>query len=536
MALTAADLRERTRALLAEPRRRVEVQVFVAGAGIMVLEMLAGRLLAPRFGSTVFTWGALIGVVMTALALGYALGGRLADRRPHGWLLSALLLGAGAFALLMPFFAPLSLAAIAGAVPDPRWGPLVASLAIIAPPCMVLGAATPVAVRLAAGPAERAGSVAGHMASVGTVGSILGTFGTVFVLIPVFSVEAILTGAGATLGAAALLTREGRGNVALALATLVILSPLGQVALGSTLSSLQTGITDEVLYHKSTPYHELYVTEPRVSLGRETRSLILDGNHHSAMFVDDPPETPIRYVEHFHLGPLLNPDATRALFIGGGGMSGPKQFLEAYPNMTLDVVELDPDVVDVARRYFAVPEDPRLAVHALDGRQFLERAGEAQWDVVILDAYGRNYVPFHLMTAEFLSLVASHLAPGGVVVSNVIGSAEGPTSLLLRSEARTFEATFGWVRPSFTHPEYGGLGVQNVLLVAAAQEPPGLAGARERAAAWDQDKAGRRYGQVFSTLGAGGLRTDDVPIFTDNFAPVEAYISPLTGRPYDPSG
>lgn len=532
----AQDWRPRLAALLADPRRRVEAQVFVAGAGIMVLEMLGGRLLAPRFGSTVFTWGALIGVVMVALTLGYAGGGRLADRWPHGWVLAALLLGGGAFALLMPFFAPLALAGIAGLLPDPRTGPLVASLVLIAPPSAVLGAATPVAVRLAAGPAERAGSVAGHMASVATVGSIVGTFGTVFVLIPAFDVATILTGAGAMLGLAALMTREHRGTVALSLAFLVVLSPLGQVALAPALTALQTGITDEVVYHKSTPYHELYVTDDRNPFDQgKVRTLILDGNRHSAMYTLDPAETPIRYIEHFHLGPLLNPNATRALFIGGGGFSSPKQFLEAYPNMTLDVAEIDGDVVDAAKRFFAVPEDPRLRIHVLDGRQFLARSGEARWDVVILDAYGRNYVPFHLMTAEFLSLVRAHLAPGGIVVSNVIGSSEGPTSQLLRAEARTFEATFGWVQPSFTHPEYTTLGIQNVLLLAAAEEPPGLADARARAAAWDAEK-GRRYGAVFSTLGSGGLRTDDVPILTDAFAPVEAYISPLTGRPYDPEG
>lgn len=509
--------------------RRVRTQVFLAGAGIMVLEMLAGRLLAPRFGSTIFTWGSLIGVVMTALAAGYWLGGRWGDRRPMPGTLSLLLFGAGVFALLMPLFAPPLLAVVAGAVPDPRFGPLLASFLLIGPPSLALGAATPVAVRLAAPSPERAGSVAGNVAGISTVGSILGTFLTVFVLIPSLEVGLILLGVGALLGAAALLHGEQRAAMALVLAGLVVVSPLGQAAMVRTLGALQTGITDEVLYHKSTPYHELFVTQSRLG---DTRTLLLDGNRHSAMYVDRPAETPYRYIEFFHLGPLLQPDAKRALFIGGGGFSGPKQFLQAYPGMEIDVVEVDGDVVEAARRFFAVPEDPRLRTHVADGRLFLG-ATNRTWDVIVLDAYGRTYVPFHLLTAEFLTLVREHLAPGGVVVSNVIGSAEGDTSILLRAEARTMKAVFPWVQAAPTRPALAAFGIQNVMMVAALEPPPGWHDAAERAPAM-QRESGRDYPGIVANLGALTLRTDDVPMLTDAYAPVETLVSPLTLGPYDP--
>jgi spermidine synthase len=521
----------RTGTAWATLERRVKAQVFLAGAGIMVLEMLAGRLLAPRFGSTVFTWGSLIGVVMTALALGYWLGGKLGDRRPHAGTLALLLFGAGAFALLLPLFAPPVLAMVAAALPDPRTGPLVASLLLIGPPSLVLGAATPVAVRLAAMGRESAGSTAGNMAGLSTAGSILGTFGTVFVLIPAFDVGTILLGTGALLGAAAFAGPVPQRNaLALGMVALLVLTPVGQGALVRTLGTLQTGITDEVLHHESTPYHELYVTQDRLGT---TRTLLLDGNRHSAMLLDDPPETPFKYIESFHLGPLLNPNATRVLLIGGGGFSTPKQFLQTYPNVTIDVVEVDPAVVRVAKEWFEVPDDPRLRTHAMDGRQFLARSTET-WDLIFLDAYGRTYVPFHLLTLEFLALVREHLAPGGLVVSNVIGSFEGDTSVLLRSEARTVMAAYPWVQVAPVRPGIPAFGVQNVMLLAAMGPPPGWEGRVERAAAWEVEKA-RPYTATVATIGAGGaLRTNDVGLLTDAHAPVEALISPLTLGPYDP--
>jgi spermidine synthase len=527
----ARVLAERARALLT-PRRLVQSQVFLAGAGVMALEMLGSRLLAPRFGSTIFTWGALIGVVMAALAAGYYLGGRLGDQRPRADTLAALLFGAGTFAVLLPLLGPPALAGVAAVLPDPRGGPLLASLLLLAPPSLLLGAATPVAVRLVAGPLEKAGSVAGSMAGLSTVGSIAGTFVTVFVLVPLWDVATILFAAGLLLGLASLLTAERRTLFASGLAVVVVLTPVGQGALAPLLTELATGISERIVHRASTPYHDLLVTEGRVAAEGPVRTLVLDGNRHSAMYLDKPAETPFRYVEFFHLGPLLSGNASRVLFVGAGGMSGPKQFLQVYPNATLDVVEIDGVVVEVARQYFAVPEDPRLRVHVQDARLFLQQSAE-RWDVVVLDAYGRSYVPFHLMTAEFHALVREHLAPGGVVVSNVIGASEGPASQLLRAEVRTMAASYGWVKDALTRPNFTPWDAQNVMVLAAAQEPPGWAQGAARAAAW-QGERGRDYPALLGSVQGALPRTDDVPILTDGFAPVESYLSPLTMRPYDP--
>ncbi len=108
-----------------------------------------------------------------------------------------------------------------------------------------------------------------------------------------------------------------------------------------------------------------------------------------------------------------------------------------FPELRLQAVELDPDVVEAAYRWFDLPRDPRLAVDVDDGRRWLTRH-EKRWDVIVIDAFYADAIPFHLATREFLQLVRERLAPGGVVVVNVIGSVTGSESKLLRSLTKTY--------------------------------------------------------------------------------------------------
>lgn len=509
------------------------MQVFLAGAGVMALEMVGGRLLTPRFGSSVYTWGALIGVVMTGLALGYALGGRLGDRRPYPGTLAALLLGGAAVAIALPLGGPPVIAGLAAVLPDARWGPIVASLVIIGPPSLLLGAVTPVAVRLRTEHVSRAGTVAGSLSGLSTAGSILGTFATVFVLMPVLELGAILVLLGAILGGASLLTGRRRLPRAALVVGLLVASQLAQSALAPALVEQTTGLRGEILYSRSTAYHELYVTEDTdPAYASPVRALYLDSLRHGAIFVDDPTETPLHYVGYFHLGPLVNPEAQRVLFIGGGAMTGPKQFLATYPDVEVTVVEVDPEVVEAAERFFAVPDDPRLEIVVQDGRRFLETSDVA-WDIIVLDAYARTFVPFHLLTVEFLELVRDSLAPGGLVVSNLIGSLEGDTSKLLRSELRTMGEVFTWNRQAPTNGVDSRSLVQEVMVLASVGTPFGWGDARERAGAWQAER-GRPYVDLVSAAHDLQLPLDDVPVLTDSFAPVEGFVSPITRETFHP--
>jgi spermidine synthase len=142
----------------------------------------------------------------------------------------------------------------------------------------------------------------------------------------------------------------------------------------------------------------------------------------SALYPGRPGHLELAYTRVAMMGLAFSPPEGRLLFVGLGGGSMPMYARHVMPDVGIDVVEIDPLIVDVARQYFGFREDARLTAHAADGRAFIEEAAPASYDVVFLDAFSADGIPFALTTSEFLTAVRASLAPGGVVVSNVWSS------------------------------------------------------------------------------------------------------------------
>jgi spermidine synthase len=271
----------------------------------------------------------------------------------------------------------------------------------------------------------------------------------------------------------------------------------------------------KVLFKKDTRYHQLAVVE---EAGR--RTLRFGSSYQSEMYVDDPNRTAFEYTDYFFLGPAYNPTAKSVLFIGLGGGSAPKRFMRDFPQLRYQAVELDPVVADVARRFFAVPE--RLPVAIDDGRQYLDRH-DGRWDIIAIDTFYDDGVPFHLTTREFLELVQDRLAPGGVVVTNIIGSVTGPSSKLFRAVYRTYRTVFPTVA---VHP-VGGVGDSygNVMLVATDSAAPHTAFLRDR---WRSLRSTHRGAPKLDVAipfrWDAAVPTRDVPTLTDAYAPVDALL------------
>jgi spermidine synthase len=211
---------------------------------------------------------------------------------------------------------------------------------------------------------------------------------------------------------------------------------------------------NEVLLEKETLYHHMAILEGVDPFhGGKVRTMVLDDHLHSAMDLNDPQRIIYNYNNYFHMGFVFNPNITTVLFIGGGGFSGPKRFLADYPKVQVDVVEIDYDVIAAAKQYFDVRNDPRLRIFNEDGRLYLV-GSEKKYDLVVLDAYSRTYVPFHLMTMEFFRELSRDLTPNGVIVSNLISSLTGPSSELLKAECNTVRQVFNNIYP--THQTAGG--------------------------------------------------------------------------------
>ena len=250
---------------------RLDAAVFLSGAALMGLEIVGSRVLAPVFGTSLFVWGALITTFLAALALGYALGGRLADRRPDPGMLAALLAGSG-IVLFVVFASPQALLAALGRVSIPeRFRPLVAAVILFGPPSVLMGMVTPFAVRLAAKEIATVGSASGRLSALSTAGSILGTFATAFFLIPAFATRPILFGLGATLLVASLLVPAPRTAARLAIVSLLAVgAAVSYLVVPSDAASPEPA--GKVVYEKETAYHHLRVVD-RGSGARSTSTI-----------------------------------------------------------------------------------------------------------------------------------------------------------------------------------------------------------------------------------------------------------------------
>ncbi len=318
----------------------------------MGLEILAGRMIAPEFGSSIYTWGSIIGVFLTALSLGYYLGGQRAARRASRRRLVGLLVGTAGYVVIVIFAGDLLLRS-AEIIPLPaRFGSVPAVTLLFGPPTYFLGFISPYAAELSR--KDTTGAASGYVYALGTIGSIVGAFGTTFALIPFLGVDAIafLFGGLVLVTAGWLLAPEFPRRATIR-AVIVALLLVGAVV------SPSVGVSAEgqVVHQTQTPYQNLEVVDRG-----DVRTLFLDGQRHSAMDRSDPNRHVFEYTRYFHL-PYLFANGTesidRVLFVGGGGFTGPKQFDRRY-NVTVDVVEIDRTVIDVAKRYFGVEASPTL--------------------------------------------------------------------------------------------------------------------------------------------------------------------------------
>ncbi|MDQ7859119.1 MAG: fused MFS/spermidine synthase [Armatimonadota bacterium] len=501
----------------------LRVVVFGSGAILMGLEIVGSRIIAPFFGSSVFVWGALISIFLGALSLGYYLGGTMADRWPSATVLAGLLSLAGIAILSLNVIARPVLLAFDAWDLGPRLSPLLASVVLFAAPSVLMGTTSPFAIKLVARDLATVGASAGVLYALSTAGSIAGTIATAFFLIPSLGVRAILylLGGGLLVLAGLLVAAYGRAArpaLGVAVLLLALLAPppgeAGPIRLP----------TQRVVYERDSAYHQISVLEDGLN-----RYLRFNRSFQGGMVLRDPFESPFLYTSYAHLAHVFHPGIRRVLMIGLGSGTIPKRFTRDYPEVTVDSVELDPAVVEVAKRFFEVREDARHRVAVQDGRVFVRRA-EARYDLVILDAYFAEGIPFHLATKEFLEQVRERLTPGGVVVSNIIGALDGPNSHLYRALHRTYGVVFPGLYP---FPTAFGLSrnpteTRTIILVATARA--GLS-AEQIVAAAQRLRADRRVTLPLDRYARDyydrPVATEGVPLLTDNYAPVD--ILPVYG-------
>ncbi|MFH1055073.1 MAG: fused MFS/spermidine synthase [Candidatus Altiarchaeota archaeon] len=422
---------------LADNRFFLLFVAFVSGASIMCLELAASRVLAPSFGSSIYVWGALIGVIMAALSLGYFLGGWVADREGGITALFKCMAYSGVLISLIPAVSKPVLAYTM------RWGlvfgPVAASFILFALPMILLSMVSPMVVKAYAGKISTVGGSAGLVFAVATVGSMVGTFSAAFVMLPALGVRAVLLADAVVvflIGFAGLGRREY---------LLLVLFLVPGVASAHAQCVDLKGF--ELLYCGESEYNVIGVYD-----SPWYRVLTLnDGSLVQTVERKGSPLTGM-YYDVYSLGPLLT-SGKRVLFFGLAGGTAVKQLI-MFHEVNVDAVEIDGKVVDVARDYFNVTEGDGLRIFVADGRRYLSESGEYQrpaakaaglirrklpnqveslrlppeedsfraYDMVGVDVFNGPNLPVHMSTVEFFSEVSDHLGDDGVVMVNVVSS------------------------------------------------------------------------------------------------------------------
>jgi spermidine synthase len=456
--------------------RFLYVFIFVVGSASLGAEIAAARLMAPFFGASTIVWANTIGVVLVALSVGYWLGGRIGDRYPHLRGLCLLVMGAAVLLAVVPFVARPLFDVSVDALDEISAGAFVGSLfgvlVLIAVPVMMLGAASPYAIRLAVPDVEHSGRVAGRLYAISTAGSLLGTWLSALVLIPLIGTQ--------------------RTFLSFALAAGVV--PVG------TLKATEDG---RVIHETETEFQYARVVEQEdgdraleLNEGQAIHSLYRPGSYLTGDVWDG-------YLVLPFAG--LSEPPERIAILGNAAGTTARAYGHYFPDTVVDGVEIDAELTEIGRRFFDL-DNPNLRVHHEDARPWL-RASDGGYDVIMVDAYRQPYIPFYLATEEFFELVRDRLAPGGVVIVNA-GHPEGNDDLE-KVLGRTMAEVFPTVIRDPIEPT-------NTLLLGS--EAP-ASGARLREAVRDLPPGLRPV----ATQSAARItpRLEGGRVYTDDRAPVE---------------
>ncbi|HXL38812.1 MAG TPA: fused MFS/spermidine synthase [Ktedonobacteraceae bacterium] len=429
--------------------------VFVAGASSLAVELSASRLLAPYFGTSLFVWANLIGLILLYLTIGYYLGGRIADRYPRPEVLYTLTITAAFLISLIPFLSkPIlqwSQSSFASYSVGVFYGSLISVILLFAVPMILLGCVSPFAIRLRIERLGKSGRTAGQLYAISTAGSILGTFLPVLYLIPTigtyrtfftFAVALLLV---SIVGLASTRfdspgSRRRRINssflpilllIPMALSVLTIQGPI-KAAFGSNGGGV-------LITERESVYNYIQV----VKVGEETQLILNEGVGIHSIYnpnsiLTEGPWDYFMIAPYFNNPPFTQNQVRKVAIIGLGGGTAVREFTTAYGPIPIDGVEIDNAIVNMGRQYFHMNE-PNLHVVLQDGRYFLQTNSQ-KYDVVAIDAYQQPYIPFQLTTQEFFQEVRNHLTPSGVTVINA--GRTGTDLRLVNALAQTMHSVF----------------------------------------------------------------------------------------------
>jgi len=482
----------------------LEIAIFACGAIVMIFELVGSRILGPYFGTSIFVWTSLIGIILGSLSLGYYLGGKLADKKPNINTLSIIILLAALFIGLTIFQKDILLIFLQNNIKDVKTSAVIASLILFLPPSLLLGIVSPYAAKLKLNNLNSSGVTIGNLYAISTAGSIFGTFFSGFYLIPHFGTNKLLMILSLSLIIISIILSSK--NLIKTKLTIFIIIFLNL----STLSLTSNNNNQKRLFlDTDTSYNRVWISDNQAG---NKRTLSINNEHSSAMFLNSE-ELVYEYTKYYHLARHFKPDFKETLMLGGAGYSYPKDFLSKYPEAKIDVVEIDPQVTELAKQYFNLKENPNLKIYHEDGRVYLNKTNK-KYDVIFGDAFSSHFsIPYQLTTKEAVQKKYNILNDEGIVILNIISSINGEQGKFLRAEYATYQNVFPQVYLFPVRNSHNDKEVQNIILVALKSD--------KKIKLESTDEEIQKY---LTHLWIGKIE-ESMPVLTDDFAPVDYYIS-----------
>ena len=452
---------------------------FVSGFSLMAYELAAARVLAPSIGSSTYVWTSVIGVIIAALSIGYWVGGKIADARNR---LSDIIWLCLAAAITVTFTLLMYLSSIESsvrAIDDPRIQGVMASLLLFAPTSFLIGMLSPYLVKLRVTSLQTSGQSFASLSALESIGGITGTFITGFILFGYIGArEAFAAIVVILLITSWLAMPKYRWRLRLGITLAILVVCWGGSQLGS-----KTEI-DTASAH--------YSIFTGASNGRPARGISTGPNGtQSGIYLDDPNELLFWYTQRMAEVVAAAPNHDRILVLGGGAFTLPQHLAKTYPQSQVDVVEIDPELAQIARDYFEYRDPSNVQLIFQDARTYVNQA-QQQYDVILVDVYSDGDVPFSLMTKEYGDHLQRLLAKDGIVGVNMIAAQTGPCSMLLAALDAPYRQSLPVAQYMIQSP---GLPKSNVVVSYSQQPLP-----------WS---------------GAQTLDLPQKPAYTDNYAPAE---------------
>lgn len=437
---------------------RYEIIIFTVDAICMILELIASRVISPYFGNSNIVWTSVIGIILLSSSIGNYLGGLIADKKEVSKSLKIILMLTALSIFIIPILQKNVLNFISQSISDIKIGAVLAAVILFFIPSLLMGILTPIIVKLKLDSMETAGKVTGRITAIATIGGIVGTFLGGFVLIPSYGsihILYVLTILIALLMPAVNWKLKDKSNVfTIVIVVVSIILMISNMKANNkngndVLEGTAKNASDYVSY--DTQYGRVLVYNTKRN-NENVRMLNIDSGYESATYTDEGKQNDLvfAYTKFYDLMFKANIDIKDTMLIGGAGYSYPKYFISHYPDKNMDVVEIDGEITEIAKKYFYldklikdynIEQNHRLNLITADGRTYLNDTSK-KYDAILNDAFSGNSPAKTLTTVELVSKIKNALNNEGVYLTNIISSLEGENSKFIKAEVNTLKKVF----------------------------------------------------------------------------------------------